>query len=136
MSDSHADRENPHFPDRQTGGLSVPQNWNCSHCNYQGRVRTRLEKGMTRLDWGIISALLAAAAGLVFFEESWALGTEIGLIVIVAVFFFMVQFRPARTVLICPQCRKKSRLARDRNSPMIPVSRRSRRRGSRSKARV
>lgn len=125
MSDVHAKEG--------TGNRSTPvvstasTNWSCTKCAYEGRVRTRLGKGMGAMEWCVFLIIMGGAVTLVFIREQWAWVTAIVLLVIAGIYFFSMQFRPARTYMICPQCRKKSVMPREHYTPLIPPSRRSRR---------
>lgn len=125
MSDVHANEGTENRSTPVPTAASTP--WSCAKCGYEGRVRTRLGKGMEGLEWCVFLILMCGAVTFVFIREQWAWVTAIVLLIIAGIYFFSMQFRPARTYMICPQCRKKSAMPREHYTPLIPPSRRSKR---------
>ncbi|MCD8535458.1 MAG: hypothetical protein LR011_12045 [Verrucomicrobia bacterium] len=130
MSELHDEHQND-----QSGRAKmsvIKQDWECSKCHYHGRARTRLGRGLTSLDWSVFGALVlvAVAIFLVFMKEAWASIGAIVILTVAAIYFLALQFRPARTCIICPQCRKLTVVPKEHYTPLIPVSHRTKRKKS------
>lgn len=130
MSELHDEQQND--PSGKAKVSTVKQDWECSKCRYHGRARTRLGKGLTTLDWSVFGGLVIVAVTvfLLFMKEVWASIVSIGVLTIAAIYFLALQFRPARTCIICPQCRKLTVVPKEHYTPLIPVSHRTKRKRS------
>lgn len=104
---------------------SKPKLWNCTKCGYEGRVRTRLNRGLTRLDWIVVCLILSTALVLLIMNEKALSILSLVLIILAGIYFAINQFKPATTYKICPLCKKKFKAPKEDYIPLIPTSNRS-----------